>query len=147
MTGIKKSIKKLWMLEKYKHQCILGRCDKIYFKTINEGQTLMFVEAAEMGIRTILLGEESEDMTNNLKKSMKFLLRLARQLTLEKHFILIEKQLKDIISKRECLLPSYEDFSPLFYKNIENFSQVELITYTRIMFYSVKLSQSPKNYQ
>lgn len=46
------------MLEKYKHQCILGKCDKIYFKGVREGQMMMFIEAAEMGIRTILLGEE-----------------------------------------------------------------------------------------
>lgn len=59
MTGIKKTIKKLWMLEKYKHHCIMGKCDKIYFKNIKEGQMLMFIEAGEMGIRTILLGEEN----------------------------------------------------------------------------------------
>ncbi len=45
------------MLEKYKHQCIIGKCDKIYFKNAKEGQMLMFIEAADMGIRTILIGE------------------------------------------------------------------------------------------
>jgi len=43
---------------------------------------MMFIEAAEMGIRTILLGEENEEETSNLKKSMQFLLRMARQLNL-----------------------------------------------------------------
>lgn len=45
------------MLEKYKHHCILGKCDKIYFKNAREGQMLMFMESAEMGIRTILIGD------------------------------------------------------------------------------------------
>jgi hypothetical protein len=34
------------MLEKYKHNCIIGKCDKIYFKHAREGQMLMFIEAA-----------------------------------------------------------------------------------------------------
>ena len=29
---IKKTIKKLWMLDKYKQQCVVGSCEKIYFK-------------------------------------------------------------------------------------------------------------------
>jgi hypothetical protein len=55
LGNIKKSVKKLWLLEKYKPQNILGMCDKIYFKSIKEGQTLMFIQA-DVGIRTIILG-------------------------------------------------------------------------------------------
>lgn len=47
------------MLEKYKPQNILGVCDKIYFKAVKEGQTLMFMQA-DVGIRTIILGESTE---------------------------------------------------------------------------------------
>lgn len=57
VSGIKKSVKKIWMIETLKVQNILGKCDKIYFKTIKEGQMMMFIESADMGIRTILLGE------------------------------------------------------------------------------------------
>lgn len=43
VTGIKKTVKKLWMIEKYKYHCIIGKCDKIYFKNAREGQMLMFI--------------------------------------------------------------------------------------------------------
>lgn len=43
VTGIKKTVKKLWMIEKYKYHCIIGKCDKIYFKNVREGQMLMFI--------------------------------------------------------------------------------------------------------
>ncbi len=79
--NVKKSVKKLWLLEKYKPQNILGICDKIYFKTIKEGQTLMFIQA-DVGIRTIILGEHTEELTACLKRSMQLLLRYSRQLIL-----------------------------------------------------------------
>jgi hypothetical protein len=34
IANIKKTVKKLWLIEKYKPHNILGICDKIYFKTI-----------------------------------------------------------------------------------------------------------------
>ena len=55
VSGIKKSVKKLWMLERYKPSQIVGKCNKIYFKNIKENQYMMFMEA-DVGIRTILLG-------------------------------------------------------------------------------------------
>lgn len=48
-------IKKIWQIEKYRLQNILGHCDKIYFKNVKEGQVLMFVES-DIGIRTLILG-------------------------------------------------------------------------------------------
>ncbi len=79
--NIKKSVKKLWLLEKYKPHNILGMGDKIYFKSIKEGQTLMFIQA-DVGIRTIILGESTKELTGFLKKSMQLLLRYSRQLNL-----------------------------------------------------------------
>jgi hypothetical protein len=61
---------------------------------------MIFIETEKSGVRTILLGEENEEETRNLKKVTKMLMKLARQLNLEKHFIIVEKQLKDAIIKK-----------------------------------------------
>lgn len=52
----------------------------------------MFIQA-DVGIRTIILGESTEELTGYLKKSMHLLLRFSRQLNLEKHLIMIDNQI------------------------------------------------------
>ncbi len=42
---------------------------------------MMFVQA-DVGVRTIILGESTEELTNYLKKSMQLLLRFTRQMNL-----------------------------------------------------------------
>ena len=54
MTGIRKTVRKFWMIEKYKSRNILGTCDRIYFKEYKQGQSLMFL-LKDVGIRCILL--------------------------------------------------------------------------------------------
>ena len=54
ITGIRKTVKKFWMIEKYKSRNILGICDRIYFKEYRRGQSLMFL-LKDVGIRSILL--------------------------------------------------------------------------------------------
>jgi hypothetical protein len=61
---------------------------------------MIFIETEQSGVITILLGDEKEEVTRNLKKVMKVLLKLARQINLEKHFIIVEKQLKDAINRK-----------------------------------------------
>ena len=81
LAGIKKSVKKIWRLEKYKTSQIMGKCERIYFKEISEGQSLMFLES-DVGIRTIVLGDEREEVSTLLKRSAQILLRMSRQIYL-----------------------------------------------------------------
>ena len=55
LAGIKKSVEQIWQIEKHKNHNIIGSCSKIFFKSIKEGQTLMFVES-DVGIRTLVIG-------------------------------------------------------------------------------------------
>ena len=92
MTNVRRTVKKLWLIQKYKPHNILGICDKIYFKTVREGHTMMFIQA-DVGVRTIILGESTQELTNFLKKSMQLLLRLARQMNLQKYLVSVDNQL------------------------------------------------------
>ena len=53
----------------------------------------MFLES-DTGLRTIVIGEEQEADATAIKRTTQILLRMARQMHLEKHFILIDQQLK-----------------------------------------------------
>jgi hypothetical protein len=74
---------------KGKHLLKVGKCDKISFSKEREGEIMIFVEAEQSGVRTILFGDEREEITRNLKKAMKTMMKLARQINLEKHFIMV----------------------------------------------------------
>lgn len=52
----------------------------------------MFIQA-DVGVRTIILGESTEELTNYLKKSMQLLLRFTRQMNLEKYLVSADNQL------------------------------------------------------
>ena len=64
---------------------------------------------------------------------------MARQLNLEKHFIMVEKNLKNGITKKDSVFPAVEDFSNTFYQNIETFSAFQDVNFSKIVFYTVKL--------
>ena len=91
LAGIRKIVKYIWQVEKHRPQNIIGKCDKIYFKEVKEKQVLMFLEC-DIGIRTIILGEESEEDLSSIKKSFQILVRLARQINLEKYLIMVDIQ-------------------------------------------------------
>ncbi len=73
---IRKVIDHLHFIDKYRPVDVIGVCEKIYFKTIRPGEMIMVMEQ-EGGIRSVLLGDSSEEINAKLKAVFAILLRLA----------------------------------------------------------------------
>lgn len=73
---IRKMIDHLHFIDKYRPVDVIGVCEKIYFKTIRPGEMIMVMEQ-EAGMRSVLLGDSSEEINAKLKAVFAILLRLA----------------------------------------------------------------------
>jgi hypothetical protein len=73
---IRKMIDQLHFIDKYRPVDVIGVCEKVYFKTIRQGEMLMFIEQ-EGNTRSVLLGDSSEEINARLKAVFATLLRLA----------------------------------------------------------------------
>lgn len=81
VAKIKRAIGKLWRLDQYNLNSIVGHCDRIYFKTVRAGQMLLFLEA-EVGLRSIVVGDHSGQLVSKLKRILDDLLMITWQLRL-----------------------------------------------------------------
>jgi hypothetical protein len=76
LAMIRKAIDHLHFIDKYRSVDVIGVCEKIYFKTIRPGEMIMVMEQ-EGGMRSVLLGDSSEEINAKLKAVFAILLRLA----------------------------------------------------------------------
>lgn len=84
---IRKSIDHLQLIDKYRPSDVIGVCERIYFKTVKQGEMLMFIEQDQGGIRSVLLGDCSEEINAKLKVAFTQLLRSAWALRKTKDII------------------------------------------------------------
>ena len=84
---IRKSIDYLQFIDKYRPSDVIGVCERIYFKTVKQGEMLMFIEQDQGGIRSVLLGDCSEEINAKLKVAFTQLLRSAWALRKTKDII------------------------------------------------------------
>jgi hypothetical protein len=91
LSLIKKMVDHLHLIDKYRPSDVLGVCEKIYFKTIKQGEMLMFIEQ-DSGIRSVLIGDWSEDINARLKSCFSLLLKIGW--TLKKVREMVFKDLK-----------------------------------------------------
>lgn len=89
LAMIRKSIDHLQFIDKYRPADVIGVCERIYFKTVKQGEMLMFIEQDQAGIRSVLLGDYSEEINARLKvaftqlMSMAWVLRKTREIILK----------------------------------------------------------------
>jgi hypothetical protein len=67
LAWVRKRIDNLLYLDRSQIAEIIGCCERVYFKTVRQGQMLMFIEH-EAGIRSVVLGDSSEISNSSLKK-------------------------------------------------------------------------------
>lgn len=83
---IRKRIDNLLFIDKYQDSDLVGVVERIYFKTVKQGVMLLFIEH-EAGIRSVLLGDFSEEINQQLKKGFDWLLKAAWNMKKEKELI------------------------------------------------------------
>lgn len=99
---IRKSIDRLQLIDKYRPSDVIGVCERIYFKTVKQGEMLMFIEQDQGGIRSVLLGDYSEDINAKLKAAFTQLLRSAWALRKAKDIIV--RDIKFLAEERLVLV-------------------------------------------
>lgn len=96
---------------------------------------LLFVEK-ENGIRSLLLSQKTEESQSMLKKAVQVLLRLLRQIHLEKFLVMVDAEIGlDFLFKPEC--PILTGINQDMYNNMETYLNSQQLKLNKISYYEL----------
>lgn len=135
VTRVRRKIEKLIYLNKLLPEQVVGTCRRIYFQRYeheNETKTIMFLEDDESPVASIVLADPDIDRLDCLKKITRRMLKLCRQLLLEK--CLIEA---DTCLLEKCHLEApgfFHDFLDREFDSVEQFLRKKSISLAKLNF-------------
>ena len=92
LAWIKKRVDNFFTIDRQEVSDIIGCCERVYFKTVSQGQMLMFIEH-EAGIRTVVLGDQSAEINKSLLKAFNIMLRAAWNLKNDREVMIRDTKL------------------------------------------------------
>ena len=91
-AGIRHPIKNIWNVDKLKPSNMIGTIDLMRLNKFQSNETLIYFEK-NMGIRTLVISEQAGEAQAVLKKNLQFLIKMIRQITLERFLIHLDYQM------------------------------------------------------
>jgi hypothetical protein len=90
LTGIRSTIKNIWTMERYRPAHLIGSLDLMHIKSFEQNPDPIVYFEKNIGIYSLLVSERTHDAQATLKRTLQNLLRLMRQVNLEKYLVYLD---------------------------------------------------------
>lgn len=127
ISGMRSTIKNVWTVERYKPSRVVGSIDLMHIRKFDKNCEPIIYFEKNIGVYTLLISERTQEQQMLLKRAVRVLLKLMRQVHLEKYLVHVDFDMWE--GKEPRSVPKIQRISPRYLSSLERMKEEEVCFY------------------